>query len=71
MSLTPLKISKILDFCKIINPEISIHRDHLIETSLVCTSYNKQINAKNMSGNLGLYEYLWPISLYISLYVQN
>ena len=27
------KISKILDFCKIINPEISIHRDDLIETS--------------------------------------
>ena len=27
------KISKILDFCKIINPEISIHRDNLIENS--------------------------------------
>ena len=27
------KISKILDLCKIINPEISIPRDHLIETS--------------------------------------
>ena len=27
------KMSKVLDFCKIINPEISIHRDHLIETS--------------------------------------
>ena len=24
------KISKILDFCKIINPDISTHRDHLI-----------------------------------------
>ena len=31
--LNTFKISKILDFCKIINPEISIHRDHLIETS--------------------------------------
>ena len=28
-----IKISKILDFCKINNPDISIHRDHLIETS--------------------------------------
>ena len=27
------KISKILDFCKNMNPEISIHRDHLNETS--------------------------------------
>ena len=27
------KISEIFDFCEIINPEISIHRDHLIETS--------------------------------------
>ena len=31
--LNTFKISKILDFSKIINPEISIHRDHLIETS--------------------------------------
>ena len=30
-----IKISKILDFCEIKNPEISIHRDHLIEHHLV------------------------------------
>ena len=37
LSLNTFKISKILHFCKIINHEISIHSDHLIETSFsVC-----------------------------------
>ena len=42
-----------MDFCKIINPEISIHRDHLIETSFSTTFYNKQINAKKYEWKFG------------------
>ena len=45
MNLTPLKYLN-SRFCKIIKPEISIHRNHPIEAYLVCTFYDKQINAK-------------------------
>ena len=46
-------MSKILDFCKIIIPEISIHRIHLIEISLVCTFYDKQLNANKYEWKFG------------------
>ena len=52
MSLTPLKYLN-SRFCKIINPEISIHRYHLIKPHLVCTFYNKQINAKKYEWKFG------------------
>ena len=63
------KISKILDFCEIINPEISIHRDHLIETSFRVSFYNKQINVKKYEWKFGSVQILLVGDCIISIFL--
>ena len=59
MSLRPLKYLKFLIFVKLLIQRYQFIGITLSKRHLVCTFYVKQINGRNMSGNLGLYKYFW------------